>query len=58
MPVVSATAAVGTEDLFCLEFDMRPHMTEPSLAPDFMARAGRPGDELARWMDQDASLKR
>jgi D-alanine-D-alanine ligase len=48
----------GTGELFCLEVNTQPGMTETSLVPELAAYAGITFDELVRWMVEDASINR
>ena len=48
----------GTGELFCLEVNTQPGMTQTSLVPELAAHAGVTFDELVQWMIEDASLNR
>jgi D-alanine-D-alanine ligase len=48
----------GMQDLFCLEVNTQPGMTQTSLVPELAAHAGMTFEELVRWMVEDASLDR
>jgi D-alanine-D-alanine ligase len=48
----------GVGELYCLEVNTQPGMTETSLVPELAAHAGMPFDELVKWMVEDASLNR
>jgi D-alanine-D-alanine ligase len=45
-------------DLFCLEVNTQPGMTEMSLVPELAAHAGLAFGELVKWIVEDASLER
>jgi D-alanine-D-alanine ligase len=45
-------------DLFCLEVNTQPGMTEMSLVPEMAAHAGLSFGELVKWIVEDASLER
>jgi D-alanine-D-alanine ligase len=45
-------------DLFCLEVNTQPGMTEMSLVPELAAHAGLTFGELVKWIVEDASLER
>jgi D-alanine-D-alanine ligase len=45
-------------DLFCLEVNTQPGMTEMSLVPELAAHAGLSFGELVKWIVEDASLER
>jgi D-alanine-D-alanine ligase len=45
-------------DLFCLEVNTQPGMTETSLVPEMAAHAGLSFGELVKWIVEDASLER
>ncbi len=46
------------DNLFCLEVNTQPGMTETSLVPEMAAHAGISFEALVRWMVEDASLDR
>jgi D-alanine-D-alanine ligase len=48
----------GTGDLFCLEVNTQPGMTETSLVPELAAFRGMSFGGLVRWILEDASLNR
>lgn len=48
----------GTGDLFCLEVNTQPGMTETSLVPELAAYRGMSFGGLVRWILEDASLNR
>lgn len=45
-------------DLFCLEVNTQPGMTETSLVPELAAHQGLSFGALVKWMAEDASLDR
>jgi D-alanine-D-alanine ligase len=47
-----------TNELFCLEVNTQPGMTETSLVPELAAHKGLSFGDLVRWMAEDASLER
>ncbi len=50
---------VGEEgELVCLEVNTQPGMTETSLVPELAEYAGHSGEELVRWMVEDATCQR
>jgi len=48
----------GSGDLYCLEVNTQPGMTETSLVPEMAAHSGLSFGELVKWIVEDASLKR
>jgi D-alanine-D-alanine ligase len=52
------TRGDGSGDLYCLEVNTQPGMTETSLVPEMAAHAGLSFGELVKWIVEDASLKR
>ncbi len=48
----------GSGELFCLEVNTQPGMTETSLVPELAAYRGMPFGGLVRWILEDASLNR
>jgi D-alanine-D-alanine ligase len=48
----------GSGDLYCLEVNTQPGMTETSLVPEMAAHAGLSFGELVKWIVEDASLDR
>ena len=50
---------VGEEgEIVCLEVNTQPGMTQTSLVPELAEHAGHSGEELVRWMVEDATCQR
>jgi D-alanine-D-alanine ligase len=48
----------GSSELFCLEVNTQPGMTETSLVPELAAYRGMSFGGLVKWIVEDASLNR
>ena len=48
----------GSGELFCLEVNTQPGMTETSLVPELAAYRGMSFGGLVKWIVEDASLNR